>query len=509
MGDTQDRRLLAILNLKTGKSVWADASFAPPVSETEKPAAAGTTGPDGKPGRAAEREIRWSMPSVSEDGKLVVAAARSADNKDRWFVTLDPENGKTKVIDTLHDDAWVRELVVRRLGRRVPSRQQECLVPLGTRWMDASLHPRRERRRRKAQTADTGEMGGHVRRPLARRQKVLHHVDREPSRRAAPLHALDRWRGAHEDHVDDRLERSDAVARPVDAWAHLLIQHEAARSVHHAEHTRGGRPAGDDNAHGAMARLQLDRSEGHHFQSAGWRRRLRAAVHARDDRRAAGSVAASRGLRPWRRVPAERAQVLVHLLPRVHVPQPPRVARLRRSRRGLPRELGLRPRLADGHLPPHGRKGPRRHRRRREVSCRKGERERPADRRVWRQLRWVHHADGDVHDARRLRRGRGAPPGDRLGALQPRVHVEHSQHPAEGRGGVPQELSDLFRRRPERRAAHLPRDGGRERPLSGFGAPGAAADRAPEGRIGSSPSIRWRITASPRRRAGPTSTSGS
>ena len=38
VGDTQDRRLLAILNLKTGKTVWADGSFAPPVSEAEKPA---------------------------------------------------------------------------------------------------------------------------------------------------------------------------------------------------------------------------------------------------------------------------------------------------------------------------------------------------------------------------------------------------------------------------------------------------------------------------------------
>ena len=110
VGDTQDRRLLAILNLKNGKATWADGSFAPPVAAAEKPAAPGTTAPDGKPGRAAEREIRWSMPVVSDDGKLVVASARSADNKDRWFVTLDPESGKSKVIDTLHDDAWIREI---------------------------------------------------------------------------------------------------------------------------------------------------------------------------------------------------------------------------------------------------------------------------------------------------------------------------------------------------------------------------------------------------------------
>jgi dipeptidyl aminopeptidase/acylaminoacyl peptidase len=100
VGDTQDRRLLGVLNLRTGKSVWADGSFAPPVVEAEKPS--------GTPSKA-EREIRWSTPVASEDGRFVVAAASSADNKDRWLVTIDPETGKTKVIDALHDDAWVRE----------------------------------------------------------------------------------------------------------------------------------------------------------------------------------------------------------------------------------------------------------------------------------------------------------------------------------------------------------------------------------------------------------------
>ncbi len=105
VGDSQDRRLLAILNLKTGKSVWADGSFAPPVDEPA-PAAAQ---PDAKPPRKAEREVRWAMPDVSDDGKLAVAAARSADNKDRWYVSVDAETGKSRVVDTLHDDAWIRE----------------------------------------------------------------------------------------------------------------------------------------------------------------------------------------------------------------------------------------------------------------------------------------------------------------------------------------------------------------------------------------------------------------
>ena len=91
VGDTQERRLLAVLNLKTGKTVWADDGFAPASEKSDK------------------REIRWNMPVASEDGTYVVASARSADNKDRWFVTLDPDSGRTKVIDTLHDDAWIRE----------------------------------------------------------------------------------------------------------------------------------------------------------------------------------------------------------------------------------------------------------------------------------------------------------------------------------------------------------------------------------------------------------------
>jgi dipeptidyl aminopeptidase/acylaminoacyl peptidase len=103
VGDAQARRLLAILNVKTGKSVWADGSFAPAVDEP-KPAEGSS-----KPPAKAEREIRWSMPDVSDDGTIAVAGARSADNKDRWYVEIDPESGKTRVVDTLHDDAWIRE----------------------------------------------------------------------------------------------------------------------------------------------------------------------------------------------------------------------------------------------------------------------------------------------------------------------------------------------------------------------------------------------------------------
>ena len=84
VGDAQDRRSLVVMNLETGKTVTADAGF------------------------AAGRPVRWSMPQVSDDG-IAVAQVHADDNKDRWLVAVDPDSGTTRVVDALHDDAWVRE----------------------------------------------------------------------------------------------------------------------------------------------------------------------------------------------------------------------------------------------------------------------------------------------------------------------------------------------------------------------------------------------------------------
>jgi len=86
VGDAQDKRTLAIMNLETGKTQMADGGF------------------------ADKRDPRWGMPQLSEDGSLAVAHVRAADNKDRWLVVVDAESGRTRVIDALHDDAWVREV---------------------------------------------------------------------------------------------------------------------------------------------------------------------------------------------------------------------------------------------------------------------------------------------------------------------------------------------------------------------------------------------------------------
>ena len=114
VGDPQEKRSLAILNRKTGKSVWARS----PLETADKPAE-GAEKPTEKPAETAEkpaekagsgpREVRWSLPVFSRNGALVVAAVRSVDNKDRWLVAVDPETGASRVLDHLHDDAWVRD----------------------------------------------------------------------------------------------------------------------------------------------------------------------------------------------------------------------------------------------------------------------------------------------------------------------------------------------------------------------------------------------------------------
>ena len=105
-----------------------------------------------------------------------------------------------------------------------------------------------------------------------------------------------------QDHDDDRLERGRDLAGRVDARRRLLVQQQAARGVRDAEHAGRAGEAGHDDADRRVAGVQVDRSEGHHLQGARRRRRLRAALHAGDDRRAARSVAAGRGLRARRRL---------------------------------------------------------------------------------------------------------------------------------------------------------------------------------------------------------------
>ena len=108
VGDAQDQRQLSVMNLSTGKVVAADFD----TKDTTASADLGGTEDTkvSKDTKVATRTLRWGMPQLSVDGSIAVAQVRSNDNKDRWLLAVDPESGKARALDALHDDAWVRDV---------------------------------------------------------------------------------------------------------------------------------------------------------------------------------------------------------------------------------------------------------------------------------------------------------------------------------------------------------------------------------------------------------------
>lgn len=123
VGDTQNRIRLAIVAVDTGEVKWVDhgQKLAPAANEARsesngteqregeaRPQQTGARG--GQGGRAnepRERDVQLSQPIWSEEGTKAIVSARAADNKDRWVLALDPATGKTRVIVSEHDDAWI------------------------------------------------------------------------------------------------------------------------------------------------------------------------------------------------------------------------------------------------------------------------------------------------------------------------------------------------------------------------------------------------------------------
>jgi dipeptidyl aminopeptidase/acylaminoacyl peptidase len=115
VGDEQSRTRLAIISVETGDVNWVDHGQKQPQPnqrQAQPPSQASAQQASEERGaqqRAQERErnVQILNSQWSEDGKNAVAFARSADNKDRWALLIDPATGKTKVLDHQHDDAWV------------------------------------------------------------------------------------------------------------------------------------------------------------------------------------------------------------------------------------------------------------------------------------------------------------------------------------------------------------------------------------------------------------------
>jgi dipeptidyl aminopeptidase/acylaminoacyl peptidase len=110
VGDTQLRARVALIDVATGDVKWVDHGqrITPPDASpqrmgTNRDSAAVTA----RPPSPQERDAQLFQPVWSEDGTKAVILARATDNKDRWILALDPATGKTRVLSTDHDSAWV------------------------------------------------------------------------------------------------------------------------------------------------------------------------------------------------------------------------------------------------------------------------------------------------------------------------------------------------------------------------------------------------------------------
>ena len=114
VGDALERRRLAVLNLRTGEAVWAGFDGVAEPQVIPKPVPRGPGEPPApkpvEPAATAGREVRWGTLLPSPDGQHVAASVRFVDNQDRWLVLVDPETGRSRVLDHLRDEAWVREI---------------------------------------------------------------------------------------------------------------------------------------------------------------------------------------------------------------------------------------------------------------------------------------------------------------------------------------------------------------------------------------------------------------
>ena len=115
VGDSQERRRLATLNLATGEGFWAGlAGITEPVP-IPRPLEGGERllAPPPAPATPkdpAHRDVRWGSLLVSPDGRTAAVSVRAADNTERWLGIVEPSTGRARVVDALRDEAWVREI---------------------------------------------------------------------------------------------------------------------------------------------------------------------------------------------------------------------------------------------------------------------------------------------------------------------------------------------------------------------------------------------------------------
>lgn len=82
VGDEQGTAKMGVMDLVTGDVIWVD------------------------PGQE-DREVNLQFRGWSEGSDRLLAVGLSDDMHDRWTLLVDADSGQSKVVDHLHDDAWI------------------------------------------------------------------------------------------------------------------------------------------------------------------------------------------------------------------------------------------------------------------------------------------------------------------------------------------------------------------------------------------------------------------
>ena len=122
VGDAQGASRVAILSTADGKVQWLKTGLTRPPEPTETTEKTENVEPTKKTEQAKteektvektegkteekERDVEFEPVLWSDDGAAVLPV-RSADNKDRWLLALDPATATTRVLFHEHDEAWV------------------------------------------------------------------------------------------------------------------------------------------------------------------------------------------------------------------------------------------------------------------------------------------------------------------------------------------------------------------------------------------------------------------
>lgn len=105
VGDTQGKSRMTVITVESGESKWVEHGLKQPAAATP-PQNQQNNSAQNQP-KEKDRDVQLFNAQWSEDGKHVALLARSADNKDRWVMLMDPATAKLKILDHLHDDAWI------------------------------------------------------------------------------------------------------------------------------------------------------------------------------------------------------------------------------------------------------------------------------------------------------------------------------------------------------------------------------------------------------------------